>query len=197
MRALSESRFLIRLGSHLVEKIVVARARLLALPADNPVAGALAAAAMVTGETWLDHARMVMVGLGVRQDFPEFTRLDDATRADPVPRRAAVRRWKFVMVVPAIRRMEAVWFCDQLAALNECLIPYAELVPFRAPPSDELRWAAWGKTMWRFCRAWAAARVSGGFPWSVWGQRVSSITRILKVCPLCGSADADLEHLLG
>ena len=62
MRALSESRFLTRLGSHLVEQIVVARARLLALPADNPVA--LAAAAMVTSETWLDHARMVMVGIG-------------------------------------------------------------------------------------------------------------------------------------
>ena len=102
------------------------------------------------------------------------------------------------MVVPAARRMELQWFVEQLARLNsEGLIPYHELVSIRGLPSDSLRWAAWGKTMWRFHRAWAAARVSGGFPWSVWGERIQSIPLRLLQCPLCGLMDVDLVHLLG
>jgi hypothetical protein len=90
-----------------------------------------------------------------------------------------------------------MWFSEQLAALNnDGLIPYAALVPIRALPLDELRWASWGKTLWRFHRAWAAARVTGGFPWSVWGIRVASTPQRLPRCPLCGASEVGLQHVL-
>ena len=86
---------------------------------------------------------------------------------------------------------------EQLAALNnEGLIPYADILPLQGYTAMELRWMAWGKTSWRFFRAWCAARLSMGFPWSVWGVRIATIPRVIPRCPLCGVVDADLQHLL-
>ena len=91
------------------------------------------------------------------------------------------------------RRKEDEWFYTQLAALNnEALIPYRELVPLRQPHSMALQWAPWGRTLWRFYRAWCLARVTGCLPWSIWGR--GGNPRSLDSCPLCGTLGADLRH---
>ena len=99
------------------------------------------------------------------------------------------------MVIPAVRQAEGEWFLTQLQALNsDGLIPYAELVPLRAPFPAVVRWAPWGKTMWRYHRAWCLARITGCFPLVAWGR--SGFPCRLDCCSLCGTPQADLRHVL-
>ena len=165
--------------------------------ASSPVSRVLKAAVTLTGETWLDHARMVTLELGVVPDFYEFASFSSVGQSSPEAMRIVVRRWKTHVVVQAVRRLDAQWFVKSIAALNEIgLIPYAELVPLTRRPASELRWATWGKTMWRFYRAWFVARASQGFPWPVWGAHMQVIPMVMDICPLCGGAGADLRHIL-
>ena len=85
---------------------------------------------------------------------------------------------------------------EQIAALNRGgLIAYADLLPLRQPFRPGVRWAPWGKTVWRFFRAWCAARVSGGaIPLAIWGGREMPLQ--LAACALCGTRAVDLRHIL-
>ena len=196
VRALLESGFLTRLGSRMLQRALVARARLLCLPDDSPVAPVLRAAKLVRGETWLDHVRIMTYDIGARPDFPEFIDSCSFARATAVNRRGFVKKWKSDVVVPAIRRLEAAWFNEQLQALNDNgLITYAELVPLRKPEMLDLLYAKWGKTMWRFHRTWSVARITMCFPWAVWGDKGIPIPRHMVQCSLCGATAADLRHL--
>ncbi len=97
---------------------------------------------------------------------------------------------------PAIQASERQWFCQQLARLNEDgAIPYAELLPLWQPFRASLRWAPWGKTQWRFFRAWCVARITTRVPLAVWGH--GGLPLELNPCPLCSARSADLAHLVG
>ena len=141
MRALAETRMLTRWGAALLQRIVLARARLLALPATSPVAQVVAGTRVTTGATWLDHAMAVTRSLGITVDFPVEDMLPTA-RACADTRRKAVKQWKRTFVVPAVRAHEQRWFVLQLAALNnEGVVPYRDLLPVREPLTPGIRWA--------------------------------------------------------
>ena len=106
-----------------------------------------------------------------------------------------------MVVMPCVRRQEEVWFNVQLAGLNDGgLVPYACLVPLHQPFDLELRWASWGKTMWRFFKAWCVSRVTLCIPMVVWGRACpggrSGLVGHLQRCSLCGVASAGLAHVL-
>ena len=83
----------------------------------------------------------------------------------------------------------------QLSKLNnEGLVPYVDLVPLRQPCPAMVRWAPWGKTMWRYHKAWCLARVTGGIPLVIWGG--SEIPVTLDCCCLCGAVEVGLAHVL-
>jgi len=195
VRVLAETRFLTRVASRLAQRIVLARARIMCLPIDNPIAPVLSGASAITGPTWLDDVVAIQRELGITTDFTSFVHITEDVRRCPVLRSRAVQRWKLAVVIPRIQSLEERWFKEQLAALNEDgLVPYADLVPLRKPFRLDVRWAPWGKTMWRFFRAWLVARITSGIPLAVWGR--GGVPRILFNCPVCGIADADLEHVL-
>ena len=99
------------------------------------------------------------------------------------------------MVIPAIRRQEAEWFCVQVARLvSDGALPLGIVLPFRQPVPWSLLVAPWGRTMWRFCRAWCVATLSGGLPLALWGK--DEVLLSLAACPLCGAPSADLVHIL-
>ena len=198
---LAESRFLTRLGSEMCQRIVVARARIHVLPPGNPVAAVLRGASRMTGRTWLTDAEAVMADLGIDSDLDMHFAVEGFDLSRPKTRKAIVAKWKHRVVVPCVRRRETAWFHQQLAALNnEGLIPYADLVPLGQPLHLELRWAPWGRTMWRFYKAWCVARATSCIPVAVWGRagpggRSGLCTR-LDHCCLCGQRDACLDHVL-
>ena len=80
----------------------------------SPVVAVLVAARGVTGETLLDHAKMVAVEFGVAVDFPNFVKLDAVRLALPLATREAVQRSKNSIVVLALRSVENRWFLGRL-----------------------------------------------------------------------------------
>ena len=83
----------------------------------------------------------------------------------------------------------------QIAQLNSTgAVPYADLVPLRQPWPRSLQWAAWGPTMWRFFKAWAVVRITGGFPLPHWG--LGDVALVFPHCCLCGRGFVDVAHLL-
>jgi len=192
---------LTRWGAKLLQRIALARARLLALPRSSPVAAAVLGSRAVTGATWLEHAAEVVTHLQVQVDFCA-DRLGEAERACPVARKRAVRQWKHTALLPAVRAQEQAWFLLQLAALNnEGLIPYTDLLPLRPPLSPGLRWAPWGASLWRCFRAWSLARVTGRVPADLWWPEHSRYEA--QACPVCqaelgapAASGTGLGHLL-
>ena len=177
VRAFAETRFLTRLGSEIAIRIVLARARLLLLPAGHPVEAAVNGALNVTGKNWLRDAESVMEDLGIGTDICHDW--SDIGRSSSKKTKDFLKKWKLQVVRPAVWRLEEEWFRVQLSKLNnDGLVPYAELVPLRQPCPAVVRWAPWGKTMWRFHKAWCLARVTGGIPLVIWGGSASPVERI-------------------
>ena len=195
VRVLCETRFFTRLSSKVALRIILARARLLALPVCNPVGEIVKAAHARTGPCWLDHARMLSVELGVYPDFTEFTALDDSVRGDPIARRRVVTLWKHKVVWPALRRMDDQWFKAQLEAIPAVSpLHYGLLAPRRLPFATGLLWAPWGPTMWRFFKLWCIARITGWIPLALGDRPV--VVASLEWCPLCGCEGVDLVHVV-
>ncbi len=190
VRVLAETRFLTRLGTDLAQRIIVAGARLLVLPSGTPVEMVLRAAERVTVTTWLDDGRGVMLDVCIMEDFWAGRDLAHL-RANRKSARAEVKRWNNVVVIPCLRRVEEVWFRDQLVGLSSAAaIPYAELVPLGQP----FGLGPLGKTMWRFYRAWIIARITGGIPFAAWGA--GGVPKSADTCTLCGLEGASLRHVL-
>ncbi|CAK0861875.1 unnamed protein product, partial [Prorocentrum cordatum] len=111
---------------------------------------------------------------------------DEEARADPEARKRAVKHWKRTVVLPAVLAYEQAWFVLQLGAVGTSgLLPYRELIPIRGPLSAGVRWAPWGRTMWRFYQAWALARASGRMPVEVW--LAEGVAAVPLACPLCAA----------
>ena len=147
----------------------------------------------------MDHAQAVSQYFGIEPggslDFTRYSKMSATEKLDPQIRKSRVRQWKVLVVAPRIRRMEDDWFREQLASLGaEQVVPLTVLLPIWQPTPPSIRWARWGKTMWRFYRARCVARVSGGIPLVVWGFKEAPTT--LKTCPFCGCSDVGLWHFL-
>ncbi|CAK0829238.1 unnamed protein product [Prorocentrum cordatum] len=185
VRALAETRMLTRWGTTLMQRIALGRARLLARPHGTPVAQVVAGTRATTGATWLGHAAEVSRALGITVDLPAGA-LSEEARADPEARKRAVQHWKRTVVLPAVLAYEQAWFVLQLGAVGTSgLLPYRELIPVRGPLSAGVRWAPWGRAMWRFYQAWALARASGRMPVEVW--LAEGVAAVPLACPLCAA----------
>ena len=142
-----------------------------------------------------------MADLGIETDLDKYFATEGVNLCNPSTRKVMVAKWKQQVVVPRVRSRETLWFYQQVAALNnESLIPYADLVPLGQPLHLELRWAPWGRTMWRFYKAWCVARATSCIPVAVWGRSSpgshSGLCMRLDHCCLCGGRDAGLDHVL-
>ena len=200
VRIFSETRFLTRMGSKFVQRTILARARLQCLPTNSPVYSILRGASNVTGSTWMDDVKDMAQDYGIvpgsAQEFNAFSALSEDQRRNPEVRRRAVKRWKHQIVMPRIWRKEEIWFREQLASLAvEGHLPLMHVLPIRQPFPCCVRWAHWGKTMWRFYRARSIARVSGAVPLVCWGN--SSNPKMIDTCPLCRRREVSLNHVLG
>ena len=142
-----------------------------------------------------------MYDLGLAEDLDSHFGAGASGERCPLERKRLVANWKTRVVEPCVRRHEARWFSEQVAMLNtEGLVPYAELVPLRTLGNDlDIRFAPWGKTMWRFYKAWCVARATSCIPAGVWGRGTRSSGTLcarLERCSLCGACEADLEHVV-
>lgn len=142
-----------------------------------------------------------MIELGLDPDMSRHFSTAGVELVDPKVRKALVSKWKKQVVAPCIRRKEAEWFRQQLDGLScVSILPYAELAPLQQPFALELRWAPWGKTMWRFYKAWCMARATCCIPAAVWGRVGSAgsggLVETMAQCCLCDQRQVGLQHVL-
>ena len=67
--AFAETRHLACFGTNIAQQVIMARARLLIVPSDNPCFEIMADVCEVTGAPWLDHALEVQRALGIDGDI--------------------------------------------------------------------------------------------------------------------------------
>ena len=138
----------------------------------------------------------VLTNLGIRQEeaFENFQpAIACLQQLGVAGAKQAVMMWKRLVVLPAASRADYEWFQQQFS-----LHPAS---PWTLPgwAADEtlglLLQLNWGKTMWRYARAWLVAPAGAGkvIPLAPLGR--PDVARIGD-CPLCGAA-ATLQHYLG
>lgn len=176
-----------RLSSKVTLRIVTTLARLLTMPPSTFLHGVVRAAAEVTGETWMNTARVLALELGI-QLIPSWESLPHGvvTREDI---RGHIRRWKSQVVIPAIRLQENVW--KQRACSKIGWEPPLRLHRSMAMTKDIF----WTPRMGRICKVWFFALLTGTLAVGGW-QRGDRLNVTTRGCGLCGSDVASLvRHL--
>ena len=169
VKVLLESRVYVRTGSRFLEKVAVLRARILCLPSDHPAALAVSVAEKLGVETWWEHTRSVMEIMGVEKEIFEVGLVSEAVKADSTGRKRAVSKYKHDFIRPRMLAMEREWFGEAIQKIYaDELAPHSwsKPVSFWAPC---LCWQGWGRTMWRFHKAWCVARITHSLPLAWFG----------------------------
>jgi hypothetical protein len=194
VKVLMECRQPYRLGSRFLERIILVRARIQLLPTDHPLAVAVSVAERLKAVTWWTHTNEAKKLLGIDKDIKEYGGLVAGTYLDPIGRKAAVSKFKNEVVRPRLQAMEQQWFQESLAKLGAGMeLTYQNVRPKKVW-NNALCWSGWGRTMWRFHKAWCIARVTEKLPIAWFGG--SGLDSVLPCCPQCRAADADLHHVL-
>ena len=173
-----------RLGTRMVERTILARARLFLLPGEHPGASMLAVASGTSCSSWASTVRAWMNSLD--PPLPDVVAWPFAgpqacatARADPAARRLLLRSYKFYVVRPASLKLDRLAF-------------------ERATADALLQWnlldLALGPGSWLHFRLWAVVRMSGCWPLQVLGAPLCVPT--LPRCGACGARDVDVWHAL-
>ncbi len=99
------------------------------------------------------------------------------------------------VVMPRVRHQELRWLREGIQNKGAAgLVPYRSIAPPLRPWSVTLRQVRWGRTMWRFFRAWGVARLCGRLPLCIWDGAAPEA--VLPKCPACGEWVVGLRHVL-
>ena len=183
----------------MLERAIMARARLLAQPADHPGARMLSLARSLSCTTWASVVAGRMAELTPPildiDVHPAFRHPLRNARCSLELRRSLLRDFKLQVVRPALRARDLVAFqraaCARLPALD---MSYAVLVPEPQQLPVGMLSLDFGPHMWREFRMWAVARMSGSWPLPVLGVPCLPVT--LSRCAACGDLQVDIAHAL-
>ena len=184
----------------MLERTVLARARLFLLPAEHPGANMLTVASGTSCSTWASAVRAWMCSLD--PPLPDVVEWPFAgppacakARADPAARRLLLRSYKFYVVRPALLKLDLLSFQRATAdALPVFRLPFSAWLS--GPPGTHwnLLDLELGPGSWLQFRLWAVVRMSGCWPLQVLGAPLCVST--LPRCGACGARDVDVWHAL-
>jgi len=189
-----------RLGTKMVERTILARARLFLLPGEHPASNMFEVASSTCCSTWASSVRAWMDSLD--PPLPDVVDWPFAgpqacakARSDPAARRLLLSSYKFYVVRPAMLKLDLPAFQKAAAAsLPVFCLPFSSWLS--GPPG--LQWnlldLALGPGSWLQFRLWAVVRMSGCWPLQVLGAPLCVPT--LPRCGGCGARDVDVWHAL-
>ena len=192
----------LRLGSRMLEIAITAVARLQTLPVGHPAPVLIHLLASLPAQSWYHTVRNIMLGTVIGSVIPELEQSTVATpgcisraQADRDFRRDLIRRYKLVVVRPALVAYDAAAFqlaaSKDLPALGHSLVqlfPGPAALPANIVLDDGVAIPS------RWFRLWACARLSGLWPLYLYGVDDSPL--MLDYCPLCGCPGASIAHPL-
>ncbi len=188
-----------RLGTRMLERAIMARARLLAQPPDHPGTRMLALARRLTCASWASAvaARMAELTPPVLDIdvHPAFRHPLRGAQGSLQLRRSLLRDFKLQVVRPARRARDRAAFQRATGACLPTLgMSFAVLVPEPNQLPMALLQLDFGPHMWRDFRMWSVARMSGAWPLPVLGVPCLPVT--LDRCAACGAAQVDIAHAI-
>ena len=186
-----------RLGTRMYERAVLLKARAQLLPLGHPTRILLGIAGSSTNiGSWAARVASLQCLPDFSSPIPdilECTPEDILVKAygDADARRSCLDYYRKHFVSPAFDLFDRSAF---LAAGDTVAWPYPEYQLHSASTLCLSLDVDWGFQTWNFYRAWATIRVLGRWPLAVFG--VGDTPLLLPSCPLCGTASADIQHLL-
>lgn len=192
----------LRLGTRLVERAIMARAKILVLPDAHPAVALLRLADGVLAVSWSDTVRGLMSAPELLQVIPDMSshpafpsaRLKQA-QADKCLRKVLLQQYRWDIVRPALRRADRDAFLavatQPLPGFNisySSFQPQAERIPISFLAFDS------GHETWLWYRLWALCRMTGCWPAPIRGADVLPVQ--IQVCPRCGASEVTVVHAL-
>ena len=167
----------LRLGTRLLERAIMLRARLQVLPTGHPAAAMLQLATCLVASTWASDVREVMVGTILPDQIPELLDHPAATpdkveeaRHEPQLRKRLLKEYKLSAVRPVLLQFDRLAYFE--ASRKELTYLGWSFGALLARPTrisiDLLKFDA-GPGTWRWYRLWAVCRMTGRWPMQVLG----------------------------
>ena len=190
-----------RLSSRALEAAFVGLARLSVLPLDHPAARVAKAARATPARTWYQSISALLVSVVPGHPIPEIevcpTLACEVSRSREcgAARKLALRRYRWEVVRPALRRAETAAL-EKAASRNLPVfgLPFSAFQPYPERMALDLLAMDMGPSTWRWFRMWAMVRMTGRWPLAVLGGHVNP--EHLASCALCGCEGPDISHAL-
>ena len=201
-KAISQRGWIRRLGTLLLERAIMARARIQLLPREHPAVAMLHLADNIPAITWSSSLRTVLYDLCLVDQIPDITSRPDIFDADtlesarhcPKSRKETLRLYRDIVVRPVLETFDHGAYEAAVGHKTIFGIPFMTLQPclVRTCPAlldlpNSTRLASW-------TRIWACIRCTGKWPLLLFtGEGFEST---LPNCPLRNAPDASVQHLL-
>ena len=187
-----------RLGTVMLEQAIMARARLLVLPAAHPATAVREAAMCSLAPSWWQRVGQLMVKMpgGPIRDITDVESLAGDIQAathSAEERKKALRHYRWEVVRPVLREYDRAPFVAAAGRPIPTLgLSFGELQPeFRRWTLQELQEECGGIANYRM---WAVCRMTGRWPLQVLGLGEAPL--LLPRCRACGAEAVDVLHAL-
>ena len=184
-----------RLGTRMLERAIMLRARILLQPVGNFAHRILREASSLVGSTWVKDVEDIIAGsrLDAFEDILPY--LGPATteqaRSSREHRKKYLARYRVHILTPVLQAYDDKAFA---VAVSSSPWPYGSFQSsLDALPPSFLQFS-WDALTWAYYRTWATVRATGRIP--LQGSFAGDLPYTLATCPLCRSPAADVPHFL-
>jgi hypothetical protein len=188
---------MVRTGTAVVIRVIMARARLACLPLAHSTQVVMREIVQqqIPGTWWQHSAEVVQYWLGARSEIWDFREITEEIRSNSRRRKTLLGSYRKRVVMPRVRAADLHWFRTGIQSKGVGgLVPFQSIAPPLRPWSTSVKHLRWGRVMWRFFRAWTIARITGRLPLCVWDDQ--ALEAVLARCPACGMNVVGLRHVL-
>jgi hypothetical protein len=202
MVVLAQCGWTMRLGTRMLERAIMTKARASLLPAGHPVARMLRLAESTMATSWVSAVKLLMNDQKLPSEIPEVMDMPFCTedklqqaRGDRVARKLVLSEYKWVVVRPILLEYDRLaYHRTVLKELPVFGVPFTSLVPVPRRPSMDLLMLDDGPSTWSRFRLWALVRMSGCWPLPIYGGE--SLPEYVDSCLMCGTSQVSVGHML-
>ena len=199
--ALAQVGWQLRLGTLMVERAIVAKARCFLLPEDHPTARLIHIADSFPATHWASMINRFRTHPDFARAIPEITEptvtspeVLAAARACPDERRRVLKSYRCHVVRPVLQEYDMCAFSNALASKSVLGVPFLELQPSLPNCSPVNLDVPMLRSFNLWSEQWAIVRCTGC--WPVRETRTCKFLAVLSTCISCGRESVDVAHSL-
>ena len=200
--AVAQRGWSMRLGTRMIESVMVARARLAILPQEHPAVVLMRIAERSHAITWCTKFRQVANGNALPRHIPDIESCEgfppealQEARQCSQARRFLLRRYRWSVVRHTLIEYDQAAFIkagQKFLPGLQCYHGDLQPVPMRLAVG--LLELDISPGSWRWFRAWAVIRLTGCWPCPL--DNGGPVEETFEKCALCGKANVGVEHAI-